>query len=102
MEPVSTPQDTDKLFVVLDGKVNLVYEKAYYHKILKDVRRLRKWRLKKHGFFVRPPDDFVSDFPVEDTKSMHIVKVGNLQTFGMDKLITNKPAKSAFSIAEGI
>ena len=109
----------------MEGMVNLIDSESMLKKVMVDVKRKRKEREKKLKVLIAKygedigekemqkardnellnaglgPNDFLSDFPQESLSKTDFKKIKCDQTFGNNKILTNKGFRPSFAIAEG-
>lgn len=118
-QQVTDPGDQDNAYFVLSGQVNIIAEERNFKKVNMCVRRTRKRRARakerdplglgeerqhddcEHGNTAEEEQTFHSDFPHDQLAKPEYKRILVDQTFGNDKVITNKGFRPSFGIAEG-
>ena len=107
------PKDMDFVFVVLKGRISIIHDERVFKKIQQDVRKSRRKQLElmqlkyaqqaeiENNPFAKQEEqeDFVSDFPYDQLKKQDYLLLKEGQTFGNDRMITNKKYRPSFAIA---
>lgn len=109
---ITSPKENENMFLVVQGSVNVINSESDYKEMDSLIKKSRKKKDKemknlinvygKEYVDAKIEIKFETDFPTNNYRNKEYKRVRVNQTFGNDKLVTNKGYRPSFVISEGI